>query len=397
MRTLVSCVLVAGCVALGWLVYATSADDVVPPKAEVTKALPVEIAPVETRRLEDRVHLVGSLEANSQVTIRARVNGYITRLPFDVGDQVRSDEGVVLVELEGKQIQKLVAKAEAALQVAEARQKAKEAQVDLAQKLVDREEILLKRAAVTEQQIDETRAQLSIAEAEVLLERAQVEEARLERDRVKLLLEETRILPPPDFVGYVAERLVDVGDLANPDDPLLTVVDISKVRTMVNVVERDYEKIQLGQLATITVDAFPDRVFQGVVHRKSPVLNPLTRTGAVHIEIPNDQGLLKPGMHARVSIVSNKRPATRVVPVTAVIEHEQKPAVYVVAGDPPTARLQTVETGIRSGQYVEVLSGVCTTDQVVTLGSRMIVDGQPVKPMPTPPAQNPLRETGSAE
>ena len=150
------------------------------------------------------------------------------------------------------------------------------------------------------------------------------------------------------------------------------------MQTVVQVVEEDYEKVRAGQTVEIQVDAFPEQTFPGQVVRKAPVLDPETRAGAVQIEIENPRFGLKPGMYARVSIVARRRPQTRVLPLVALLEHTEQPSVFVVRGSPPKVALQEVKMGVANASVVEILEGVADNDRVVTLGARMVKDGQEV-------------------
>ena len=327
--------------------------------------------------VEDRANLVGILEAGAQFQLVARTSGYIVELPFDVGDTIRAGE--VIVKLDDSQQRENVAAARAALTIAEAQLKSQQAQVNLAQKVVERERRLANANATTAEQLDAAEGQLEVGMAQLELERARVSEALSRLEQSQLLLKEMQILAPT--TGVVAERFVDVGDLAKNDVPLMRIVKIDTVRTLVHVIEHDYPKITNGQVATIETDAFTGRAFHGRVVRKAPIIDPTTGTAAVQIEIPNGELLLKPGMHTRASILFQRRDNVMVVPASALLENHRLPAVMVVSGNPPTAELREVEIGVNNGEIVEIVSGIAADEHVVTLGSRMISVGQQVRPI----------------
>lgn len=383
MKPVAAVLVLAASLAVGWFVYRNSVSRMeAKSTASSPPSLAVQVMKVQRRRMEERVDLVGSLQANATVTIRAKTTGYVTRLPFDVGDRVKA--GQLLVELDTTRHQELVSRAEAALKVSKAQLRAQETRRSQAIKERDRQNLLAKSRVSTAEQQEAAAASLSIAEAEFDLEQARVDQAESDLLRSQLSLEETRVIAPMD--GFVASRLVDSGDLADPAKDLLQIVDLSKVRTVVHVVEKDYEKIQQGngQTATVRVDAFPKETFRGVVVRKAPVLDPQTRTAAVQIEIPNPRLLLKPGMHARVSIVYSVHNDAEVIPLASLVEHGEKPALYVVEGNPPTTVLHEVQTGLNDGEMVEIISGLDDDDRVVTLGTRLIQHGQKVTPVEVP-------------
>ena len=359
--------------AVGWLIYQNSLAQTVAAKKDQTVApVSVEVMRVHERTLEDRAEMVGSLEATALVDIRARTDGYITRLPFDVQDFVKAGE--VVVELDASNAQQLVDRAEAALKVAKAQLRAEQAKEEQALRDHERQVELSRTGVATAQQREQTAALLDVARAQRELQEAQVSQFEADLRQSRLTLEQTRIVAP--ISGYVASRLVEVGDLADPTKSLLQIVNLETVKTVVNVVERDYARLRPGQTATITVDAYPDQTFSGTVVRKAPVLDPLTRTAAVHLEIPNPDTLLKPGMYARVLLLFDKRPYTAVVPLAAFLEGKQRPTVYVVSEDGSSAELREVVTGITDGELVEVRSGLEPGDRVITLGSRLVRHGQ---------------------
>ena len=158
----------------------------------------------------------------------------------------------------------------------------------------------------------------------------------------------------------------------------MRIVDLRSIRTVVNVVERDYGKIQLDQTATVTVDGIADRQFTGRVIRQAPVLDPATRTARVMIEIANDDGLLKPGMHGRVIIVVSRQANALAVPASAIHGQPGSQFLYTVDETARTAMKQPVSVGFRDGDVIQVLTGLNEKTLVVTLGSRLIKDGAAV-------------------
>jgi len=372
---------VAVCTYVGWTVYQDSLAHAKPTgkkdKNRQKLAVSVEVTRVQRRAIEDRIELVGSMEPIAQVEIRSRISGYIKKLTLDVGDTVK--KGDVVVELDDSRHQESVSEATAALKVAEAQLKSSRAKQDLAEKRLKRFEQLARTGVATNQETEEAAAEVEISKTEVELQLARLAEAAAILGNSKLALEETKIYAQAD--GVVSKRWVEAGDLAKPDVPLLEIVDLSRARTNVNVVEKDYPKVQVDQVATLHCDAFPDKTFIGKVVRKAPVLDAETRTATVFIEIENPQSLLKPGMYARVSIVFSTRQKADVVPIAALIERDENSAIFVVTGDPPVSNLHEVETGIVDGESVEILSGISENDRVVTLGSRVIQPGQRVRPV----------------
>lgn len=383
MKVLIAPACTAIAMVVGWLVYDKSVKDVqVPTKTIIPEPITVQVTRSTTKTLEKRINLVGNLEAGSQVEVRTRYSGYIKSMPFDVGDRIK--EGDVILELNDSENRELVSKAEAALSVAKAQLKAQITSQELAQKAYDRLLVLQKSGVSTRQQMEEAQASLAIQEAQTELEQARVDQAGADLEQSRLRLQENKIIAPTS--GFLAERLVDIGDLAKPDVALMKIVNLDHVRTVVHIVEKDYEDVKIGQQAAITVDTFPDQTFSGHVKRKAPVLDPQTRTAAVHIEIPNEDFALKPGMHARVQIVFEHRPETKVLPIASLTRRKDGPgsAVFIIGGNPPMTHRRNIEVGINDGELVEILSGINAEDLVITLGNRLVDEGQTVTPVEVP-------------
>ncbi|QDU09569.1 efflux RND transporter periplasmic adaptor subunit [Gimesia aquarii] len=383
MKVLIAPACTALAMIIGWLVYEQSLQETqTAPKTIITQPIAVQVTRSTEKSLEKRINLVGNLEAGSQVEIRTKHSGYIKSMPFNVGDQIKA--GDIILELDDSENQELVIKSKAALTVAKAQLKAQITAQELTQKEHERLSLLKKTGVSTVQQMEEAVANMAIAKAQTELEQARVEQAESGLEQSRLRLQENQILAPTN--GFVAERLVDVGDLAKPDVALMKIVNLDTVRTIVHIIEKDYEDVKLGQKAVISVDTFPDRTFSGHVLRKAPVLDPQTRTAAVHIEIPNKDFSLKPGMHARVQIVFEQRHKAKVLPVASLTRRKDGPgsAVYIIDGNPPVTEIRNIEVGINDGELVEILSGINSGDLVITLGNRLVDEGQTVTPVEVP-------------
>lgn len=377
-------VVFAVCGVVGWYTFQHVEKNLLPADQPLEPArLAVTVATVQSRAIANEIDLVGSLEANAEVVIRAPGRGYITQVLVDVGDAVRGPtkdaDGQLVIQLDDELLREKLSGIQAALGVQQADIRAYEARRDLAESTVKRQIPALASAAVTQQEYEESLAQLAIAKAELALSNARLAEGDSAVEEARIELDSFSLTAP--ISGQLAERLVEVGDLANPDDPLLRIVSINKIKMVIHVSETDYPKINLGQNATVQVDPLPDHSFTGVVIRKAPVLDPETRTSQVFVEIANADQLLKPGMHARVKLVFERRDSVRVIPKTALLDDHDQTVVFVVEGTPPVARRCPVRIGMVTDQLVEILHGLETDQQVIVLGNRLVKNGQEVSPV----------------
>lgn len=386
---------IAACWGAWYVIYQDSlAKSAAVEKPAAKDNLTVEIVPVRQQRIQERITLVGSLIPIAQTDVRPRIAGYIASLACDIGDVVQA--GQILCQQDDLTHREAVARAEAILGVAKKQLEARQVELQGAEDTLKRQELLQSRGAGTAEQLETAKVNKGIAAANVQLEEARVAQAGVELAQAKLLLEELRLAAP--LSGHVAERLMDVGDLAQPNLPLIRIVNIDTVQTTVQVVERDYSKVRLGQRAEVRVDAYPERVFDGKVGRVAPVLNADTRTASVLIDVPNPDKLLKPGMFARVSLAVDEERDSLTVPVAALLEDAGSPYVMVV--DPQSQQVfqRKIEIGISDKALVEVRSGLQPTDHVITLGNRLVRPGQVVKAIevPWPQLQVADEETAAA-
>ena len=370
----VPCVL-ASCLGIGWAVFVDSQHQVgggTSPDGEEVHA--VKVTRLQTQDIVEALELVGSLEADRDVEIRSRVSGRIEELAVDVGDRI--SKGQLLIQVDDLQQKELVRQAEAAIRVTVAEKSTQDLRVIAARREHDRQQNLATKGVGTAQQLEAAESKLSIAEAESRLAASKVAQAETELEQSRLELAERRIESPLD--GQVASRTVQVGDLAKSDVGLLRIVDLSTVRTAVHVGESDYRQLREGQPAEVRVDTYPDP-FPGRVVRLAPVLDPETRTAVVYIAVENPDGLLKPGMHARVRVVLDRHEQATAVPLASVVETPEGSTVFVLADDGGRVSQVSVRLGLADRTMVEVLSGVDPADRVVTLGSHLVRDGQVVE------------------
>ena len=148
----------------------------------------------------------------------------------------------------------------------------------------------------------------------------------------------------------------------------MSVVDISSVRLVANVVEKDLRLVTVGDPARVEVDAFPGETFAGQIARVAPVLDPATRTAEIEIEVPNAGFRLKPGMYARMGVTIENRKGTTLVPKAAVVDYDSKRGVFTMTAE-NKAKFVPIETGIEDAEHVEVRGGITTADTLVTAGA----------------------------
>ncbi|MCA1596502.1 MAG: efflux RND transporter periplasmic adaptor subunit [Chloroflexi bacterium] len=213
------------------------------------------------------------------------------------------------------------------------------------------------------------RQNLAALQASVNLAQASVNDARV-------LLAETTIRAPMD--GYVVSRVLDPGAVVTAGQPILTVRYLKQVWVTVPVPEEVSRKVFEGQQAQITFDGLPSKTFTGIVTQVTPSADPTTRQFPIRVTLDNSQNLIKPGMYARVTLVTDRVPDAIVIPPEAILKGPG-PAAVMVVDEQGTAHRKAVMTGASTSDRIAILSGLQPGDRVVTVSAMPLKDGQKVK------------------
>jgi multidrug efflux pump subunit AcrA (membrane-fusion protein) len=268
-------------------------------------------APVKTSS-ENGGEFEGRLEAGSEVEIRTALTGYPVRLRAETGDFVQ--KGQLLVELGDAKLEESVKQAEAALNVVKAEFQARDAR--LAQ--TDKESpSLIPPAGARPASLarhEGVGPQKHVPSPEEELDRSRLQQAEAGVERAKLALAETRIVAP--IAGFVVQRQAN-GELSKPDALLMRIVDITTVKTVVQVSPEMYSRIVSDQEAHVTINEMPGRTFLGKVAHKASVRNLRARDTTVAIEVANPESLLKPGMYARARVMFDQNNEPRLASLPA--------------------------------------------------------------------------------
>jgi len=265
------------------------------------------------------------------------------------------------------------------------------ATMELAEADLKRAQELQQKNFIARQQLDEARTKYNVAKAgydlalnsirqktwenDIALAEAQVRQAKANLDLSQAQLANLIIQSPMN--GGVTKRYVDPGTMVKDTAPILTLMDLSEMKMLVNVIEREFVRLQIGQPVKITVTAFPNRVFAGRIAVITPALELQSRTAEIQISIPNPGYVLNPGMFGRAEILLRSNPSATLVPIEALIAKGEKEIVYVVNDNKAFAR--TVQKGLVKDTSVEILQGVKVGEKIVVAGQESLKDGVPVR------------------
>jgi HlyD family secretion protein len=332
----------------------------------------VELAKARRTSLADEITVVGNLIGEATVAVAPRTAGRLQDMYVRLGDRVA--RGQRMAKIEDFEIVEQVKQAEAAQEVSLATIRQREADLKLAETNAERSRSLFERQLLPKQTLDDNEARYQAAVAQLDLARAQNAQSKARLDELRINLANTVITSPVN--GFVARRAVDPGAFVSQNAPVADVVDITTVRLVANVVEKDLKQLESGNTTRVEVDAYPGETFMGRIARVSPVLDPATRTASIEIEIPNPAFRLKPGMYARVGITTQTNKDALVLPASAVVDLGGRRGVFQLQND--VAIFHTVQVGSEQGDVVEILGGLKEGDEVVSTGAGSIRDGDRV-------------------
>jgi membrane fusion protein (multidrug efflux system) len=256
---------------------------------------------------------------------------------------------------------------------AKASVKAKEIELTDAEREKKRIVALYEGGSSTEQSKDKAMTAAELAAASLSLTKANLELAQIN-------LRESMIVSPID--GIVTAKHIDEGNLIRSGDQIVTIADMRTVRVIVAAAEKYGAQITVGMPAKIKVDAFAGRTFDAGVHSIHPALDAQTHTIQVEIRLDNDELLLKPGMFARVTLITRRKDNVVVIPRDVVLGGKiDKHYVYVVEGASAgkIARKHFVEIGIKQADRYEITKGLKAGETLVVNGMNYLADGMDVE------------------
>jgi len=308
---------------------AASQDDVVLVKVQTVSEQPVE----------QLTELTGNIEAYRVNFIAPTIPGRIDNILVEVGSRVQ--RGQLLVQMDRTNL------VQAQLQLANAERE------------LGRVAELHKSGSATQQQLDQLTSQVDVL-----------------RETIRNLAENTDLHSPID--GVVTARTFDAKNIFGGAQPILTVMQMTPVKVMVNISELFFPQVRTGMEVRVRLDTYPDRQFAGRINIIYPTVDQFSRTFRAEVTIANADMAIRPGMFARVELNFGTLDHV-VVPDVAVIRQPGTNTRYVFTVENGLARRREVELGRLLGDQFEVISGLEARAQVVVAGQSRLLDQTPVK------------------
>jgi RND family efflux transporter MFP subunit len=315
-------------------------------KEKNDKKLPlVKVRTVESEKFTEKYKVVGIVKPYSSAKLSSEEGGLITYIKKDKGDYVY--HGEVLIRLKRD--------------VDNAIYEQSLAQYNLAKENFERVERLFKDNAATEQQYTNAKLQLDVALKSV--------------DLYKTRLSKGYIISP--ISGIIDAKLMNKGEMTSPGMPILSIVDISRVKINAGIPEKYLGKLKIGKKVNITFDALPSEDFEGTISYVSPTLNSLSKTIEIEIVINNTDRKIKPEMSANVELIMQEVDEAVVLTQDFIIDNGEEKYVFILDND--VAKKRIIKTGANEQNNILITDGLYPGDRLIYEGFRTLVNDDKVE------------------
>ena len=324
----------------------------------------VVVSTAQTGTVIKQVPLTGTITSARVAKVSAEVSGQVEAVKVEVGDHVES--GTALVELD-REIEQLTLEAlrastrQAGAELADAKRRYQDAK-----RLREQNSI--------------SQNQLRLLEAEVEVDGATLKQKKAEEDRQQARVERHTLQAP--FGGVISERLTETGEWIEPGKPVLTLIAIDDLRIEFRVPQEFYHRINSQSTIRVTLDALPDREFDGTIDTVVPVSDASSRTFLIHVRVDAGDARLTPGMsvHGKLNLSTGRRGV--VISRDAILRYpDGRVTVWVINPDiePPTVSEKRVTTGHSFNGLITIREGIQADDVIVVRGNESLQEGQQVR------------------
>jgi HlyD family secretion protein len=363
---------------------------------------PVTFGKVTRQDLTSKVSANGRIDAKRKVDLSANVMGQVVNLAVREGDVVKKDD--FLLQIDQKQLAATARSADAALQAVFSDRDASKAMAVAADQDFQRAQKNYDQKIIPRADLDRAQSSRDSARANVMALEQRISQARENLNAARDTLSKTTMRAP--MAGIVTALPVEEGEVAvigtmnNAGTVLMTIADMSVVEAVMEVDETDVPSVKVGQRASVTIDAYPNKTFPGLVTEVAS--SPIKRNGIsgggtteavnfeVKIQVENPPPGVRPGFSASADIITGTRPKALAIPIQALVVREKpgsgtgKPqdeeGLFVVSNG--AVKFAKVTTGLSGDSQIEIVSGAKEGEQIVTgpfRALREIKDGSKVK------------------
>lgn len=294
--------------------------------------VPVNVFKVARGTFQDILSAMGTIKGGSEIELRFQVAGVIKSFDFREGDKVA--KGEVIARLDQN----------------DALLKLKQAQIEL-----EEYEKLYSIGAIVKSKLEQARLASKLASSE---------------------FEKTYLRAAKD--GIIGDKSVEVGEFITPNVKVATLVNLENVVVELGIIEKEIDRVFLGQKVTVNVDTYPGIDFTGRVSNISPLIAGKSKTLTVKANLDNPGGLLLPGMFARIKISIFEKEDALLIPSDSLDRSTGEFRVFVV-GEGNVAYAQPVEVAYLSSDYAQIAGGLDEGELVVVEKPETLADGKRVR------------------
>ncbi|MFC1623702.1 efflux RND transporter periplasmic adaptor subunit [Candidatus Omnitrophota bacterium] len=329
-------------------------------RAPRSDAVPVRCFRVGLTDFKDDLPVMGTVKAALEIGLKFEINGVIESIGFREGDVIY--KGDLIAILNKKDVQLKVDYSKSKLETSKTQSLAAKKKHQIIEDLYEIGGII--KAKLEEAELEAKGAELQVASAEVELRSAEAEFLK------------TDLYAPRD--GVLGSRDAEAGEFVTPQDKIATLYDTVEVFVELGIVEKDIDKIALGQDVTVTVDAYPGAAFTGTIDNVFPIIEGKSRTLTVRVGIQNPDALLLPGMFARAMITVAEFYNAIVVPSMSLNMVDGDYIIFSV-DEGNTVSSRPVEVAYVTTDYTVIASGLYEGEVIVTDTPQELKNGMPAE------------------
>jgi HlyD family secretion protein len=352
-------------------------------RAQREKEIKVTVEEVKKQDLTSTISASGEVKPKKNVNISAQVPGRIIKIGIEEGQIVK--EGEFLLKLDSVQYEAIANQARALILSYRAQLIQADARLKRDKNFHERQKKLFEEKLISREQLEAAKAQHDISEAQHRAIRYQIDQAKASLESTLDNLAKTVYNSPID--GIITSLRVEEGEIAmigtmnNPGTILMTIADLSVMEIEVDVDETDVIGVQIGQMAEVKVDAFPDEVIEGkVTEIGSSAIQKISgieesKDFKVVVTLENPPEKLKPGLSASADIITAEKKQVLAIPISSLVlrekeeeedksKKEEEEGVYVVT-DESRVKFQPVKKGILGEMMIEIVEGLEESQKIV--------------------------------
>jgi RND family efflux transporter MFP subunit len=335
--------------------------EVVKEETEIT----VEVSKVNEILLKDEIECIGEIEPYQKVVVYSEVSGIVEKINVKEGDYVKKGDFIAQIDYRKRKID---------YENVENQIKAQEANLENIKKDYERFKKLYSEGVISEKKLDDIKTNYEIVSR-------QLESLKRQFELTKIRLNEAFIYSP--ISGFIAGKYIDEGELITESSmmrsvPIVSIVDISRVKVKLPVSSEDIGKVKQGQSVIIKLDAYPEKDFYGKVSKIYPVADEKTRTVNVEVIVENKGFFIKPGMYCKGIIITGEKKVLA-IPLDAIMKLPASGNYYCFRVKDNTAEKVFIKVGKIIQNYIQVKEGLNKDDFVIVTSQGILDTGKKVK------------------